>query len=354
MPILSHVSTETDPYERGRAFGLSRDVPAAFDGYAKLFQDVGVSPDQVREWSERALRETMAWSRPLAEEMIGIADGSGLDPWQVGALNSRTEILAAAAVGGEGECSTSVIFDGEPRTVQTWDWHDTLREGMLVWSLEPRPGHQVHTFTEVGVVGKIGVNSAGLGVHFNVLRHNSDHAEIGVPVHAVARRILDEASTVDEATELAKSARLSASTVITVVSAGGARGLELCPERVAELELDEAGFLFHTNHFLDPKLAEGERSVPEESTTYDRLPGLRARLAQLSVADRTQRAHALRSHKEDGAALCAHPDHALPPHQRWESLATISLDVVTPRLFVHEGGPCRVESATWQAYPAEN
>jgi isopenicillin-N N-acyltransferase-like protein len=324
-----------------REFGATwrAAIERTFDGYVELFAAYGVRLEQVRDWGAMALAETRAWAPALADEIEDVAAGAGLQPWQLGALNGRTEILAAASVAGEGECSTSVVLDKTPRTVQTWDWLGMVRYAMVV-----RTYQRVCTFTEFGVVGKIGVNSAGLGVHFNVLRHLSDHAEIGVPVHVVARRILDEASTVDEAAELARSARLSASSVLTVVTAGQARCLELSPAGVAELPAD--GFLVHTNHFLDAGLAVGERMVPEESTTFARLAELRERIGELGAADRTARAEALRG-------VCAHADPALPPHQRWESLATISLDVADRRMYVHHGGPCTVRPDTWQSFSAK-
>ncbi|MGP4019570.1 C45 family autoproteolytic acyltransferase/hydolase [Saccharopolyspora sp. 5N708] len=351
MPIPTHVSTELDAADRGWALGHTwrTELQASFTGYAELFDAVGASRGQVREWGEQAVRRTAEWAPRLAVEIAAMAEGAGLARWQLGALNARTEVLAAAAHLGEGDCSTSVVLPGNvvaPRTVQTWDWHDVLRDGMLIHSFQPRPGHQVRTFTEFGVVGKIGVNSAGLGLHFNVLRHDSDHDRIGVPVHVVARRILDEATSVEAAVELARSARLSASSVLTVVTFDGQRSaasaLELCPDGVAEIPADDTGTLLHTNHFLDPKLAEGERTTPEVSTTDQRLASLRERADELREADRTQRAHALR-------AVCAHPDPELPPHQRWQTLATISLDLADHRLHVHPGGPCGVAATTWQS-----
>lgn len=352
MTIPVHVSRESSPAEQGLALGATwrPAIERAYQSYVELFAAHGVGATQVREWGSRALAETRAWAPSLAEEIEGVAAGAGLESWQLGVLNGRTEILAAAAATGEGECSTSVVLDGAPRTVQTWDWHDTLRHVMLLRAIEVRPGFGVCTFTEFGIVGKIGVNSEGLGLHFNVLRHGSDHADIGVPVHVVARRILDEASTVDEAVELARSARLSASSVLTVVTRDEVRGLELSPAGVAELAGD---VLLHTNHFLDDALARGERTVPSESTTVERLAELGARVGALRSADRDVRAAALQGHREDGVPLCAHADLSLPPHTRWESLATLSIDVPECRLDVHEGGPCKVTPTTWQSLSAK-
>jgi isopenicillin-N N-acyltransferase like protein len=233
--IPVHFSHERSPAERGLVLGatLRPDIERTYASYAALFTAHGVSHTQTREWGEHALAETRAWAPKLAREINGIAVGAGLDPWQLGALNARTEILAAT---GEGECATSAGAGATgPRTIQSWEWYDTLRHVMLLCAIALRPGFAVCTFTEFGIVGKIGVNSAGLGVHFSVLRHDSDHADIGVPVHVVARRILDEAYTVDEATEIARSARLSASSVFTVVTGDEIRGLELSPAGVAEL-----------------------------------------------------------------------------------------------------------------------
>ncbi|TKG71792.1 C45 family autoproteolytic acyltransferase/hydolase [Prauserella endophytica] len=352
LPLVPHhVSTETGARARGRALGEAcRDgIHETFAGYASLFAAHGLHPHHVRDHGRKALAEVGAWAPYLADEIAGIAEGSGLSAWKVGALNARTEILAAADVTGEGECSTSVVLPGDgtpPRTVQTWDWHDVLRDAMLAWTLEPAPGRRVATFTEHGVVGKIGVNDAGLGVHFNVLRHRSDSADIGVPVHVVARRVLDEATTVADAVRIARSARLSASTVLTVVTHDDARCLELSPAGVAEV-YPEDGFLTHANHFLDPELSRGERTTADVSSTFERGTWLRERAAALRADDLTERAHALRAHGEDGAPVCAHAEETLPAHQRWESLATISIDVTDRRLHVHRGGPCQVGEESW-------
>lgn len=345
--IPSLRSTESDPQARGHAFGVAMapTLHRSWAGYTKIFALWGATETQLREWGAAAFTAAAGWAPELGAEMAGIADGSGLPRWQVGVLNGRTEVLAALSTTGAGECSTSVVLaPGGPRTVQTWDWHDTLRDGMVLWSIQER----VLTFTEAGIVGKIGVNSAGLGVHFNVLRHHSDSAEIGVPVHVVARRILDEAATLDQATAIARSARLSASTLITVVTADGVRGLELSPAGVGEISADPAGAYVHTNHFLDASLARGERSLAGESTTYERLSWLAAHTAALGSADRGERAAALCAHEADGAAVCAHPDMTLPAHRRWETLATITLDVVGRRMAVHRGGPCSAGPNSWQ------
>ena len=350
--LLRHTSTATGAAERGRELGaaLSGAVRGSAAGYGALFAEHGARPEQVRHWGGQALEAVADWAPGLAAEIAGIAAGAGLEPWQLGALNARTEILGALATAGEGECSTAVLLPrgAPPRTVQTWDWHPALAGGRLLWTLEPRPGHRVDTFTEAGIAGKIGVNSAGLGLHLNVLRHLSDGPEIGVPVHIAARRILDEAATVEQAAQIARSARYSASSVLTVVTYDGSRGdarcLELSPDGVGEVA-PSSGRLTHTNHFLDPRLAPGERADLAESTTTGRLARIRAAVRD-PAAGPVERAAQLAEHTGSGDT-CMHSDPADPIHERWDTLATITLDVAEGRLLVHPGRPCSAADAPW-------
>ncbi|MFC7588439.1 C45 family autoproteolytic acyltransferase/hydrolase [Nonomuraea antimicrobica] len=261
MTFPTFISSQTEPRARGKEFGthLRKRVAANFAGYTDLFRVAGARPAQVRAWGERALERSAAWAPHLADEMAGIAAGAGLQPWQVAVVNARTEILAAIDFVGHGECSTSVVLPdtGPPRTVQTWDWHDHLRDAPLLWEYEPDPGRVVRTFTEAGALAKIGVSTAGLGVHYNILRHESDTADLGVPVHLIARRILDEAATVEDAAGIARSATVSASTVITVVTTSEAASIEISPAGVAVIPPDSEGVLQHCNHFLDERLEAG-------------------------------------------------------------------------------------------------
>jgi len=338
---------ERDPHPRGTAIGTAwrERIGAGWQAYERLFGAAGAGPRLQREVAERSLERTQSWAPALADEITGIAAGSGLEPWHVAALNARTEVLAAAGAATPGECSTFVVAPpggGPPRTIQTWDWYEDLRDNVLLLTVETGPGGAVHLFTEFGIVGKIGVNEAGLGLHFNILHHAADGSDPGVPVHVVARRILDDATTVEEATTLARSATVSASTVLTVVGWDGerasARCLELSPAGVGVLEPDAAGVLAHTNHFLDPILAPGERPTDFDATTRGRLESLGRRVGALgAAADAAARSGALVDHE---SGICAHALADQPPGQRSATLATIALDVGTSSVHVHRGGPC--------------
>jgi isopenicillin-N N-acyltransferase-like protein len=312
----------------GRALGTEarEDILRCWAGYEPLFDAWGTG---AREIAEATFERTRAWAPRLAAEIEAIAAGAGLAIWQVAALNARTEILAK----GRGECSTVVLLGDPPRTLQTWDWHEHLDDVKFVWDT----GH-VRTLTEYGIVGKIGVNSAGLGVHMNILHHASDGGGDGVPVHVVARRILDEATTVEEAAKIARSADVCASTVLTAVDRHGAACLELCPAGLGEVRPRD-GVLLHTNHFLDPELAEGEDNRDEDPESWDRLEALEQRIDELRTAP--DLADVIKLHD---APVCCHPEPGAPFGERYATLATISLDVAGGHLRLRAGGPCADES----------
>lgn len=351
MKVHSFVTEMHDPVERGRQIGerWAKQIRHTTGLYLEFLPRVGVNVERVRRIGDDSLGALEAWCPELAKEVMAMAAGADLPFWQLASLNARTEILAAMPPT-EGECSTSVYVpanDQPPRTLQTWDWHDSLAPEGLLLQFTSHRDLTVKLFTEFGMLGKIGVNSAGLGLHFNILHHESDHDGGGVPVHAVARRLLEEATSVQEAIDLARTATLGASTVLTVFSchdqAPRAACIELSPSGVAVVPPREDGWLLHTNHFLDPVLCQGERT-PDKLTTYDRLAHLEAMANVMASGDVRARAQAMCGSTGDRAPICMHADMSMPDTERWETLISIGIDTVAGVLEYAEGNPTHLAS----------
>jgi isopenicillin-N N-acyltransferase-like protein len=312
----------------------------------------------VRELGLAAFGHISAVVPELAEEIDGIARGAQLPLHRVAALNARTEILGRFGLQ-HPECSTVVHAptDGTPPvTTQTWDWHEEMRDGWFVWHIEHPDGREVRTVTEYGIVGKIGVNAAGLGLHFNILAHATDGPApradtLWLPVHVLARHVLDRCDSLDEAVEMATATPVAASSAITLAAyeSGQAQAatVELSPVGAAVLHPGVDGYLLHTNHFVDPRLASGEALATEDPDTLHRFAALHARTADRPAPGAPALLDALTFHLDEGAALCCHPDPDAAPGERWETLATVSLDVTNVRLAVHAGGPCTALDTDW-------
>ncbi len=335
-------TTTTDPRARGIVVGerFAPEVRHTVAGYLEHFRLLGIASGHVRDIVDRSHAALREWAPDLAAESDAIADAAHLEPWQVAAVGARTEVMVASPLPVT-ECSTAVHLrsDGRaPETIQTWDWHDDLATDALLHRLTT-PDREVKLFTEFGAPAKIGVNSRGLALHFNILSHATDGDAGGVPVHAIARRILEEASTVDEAYAIAASARVSASTVFTVVDdAGEGASLEVSPAGVGVVRPNDDGWLLHTNHFLDPSLATRD-AVRELSTTRQRLAHLEEQRAEMRGVAPIDRAAAMCGTAGDAAPICIAADTTLPRHERWSTLLTIALDTRSFALDYRTGTP---------------
>ncbi|MEU3844718.1 C45 family peptidase [Streptomyces sp. NPDC028635] len=355
-PEITVITGDT-PKQRGRHRGrLARaGIARSWALYDRLFATLAAQHGRtidVPALAERSAEATRAWAPALVEEMEGVAEGAAVPFPVVAALNARTEILAEAGAPRTGECST-VVRTGPPTTGgQCWDWHEELADA---WHVQTVTGgaRGFAGITEYGILAKIGVNDAGVGVLFNILGHHDDGAG-GVPVHLVARQVLGEAGSFEEALALLADAPVSASTVLTVVTADRAASVELSPAGSAVVHPDAEGWLVRTNHFLAPGLTGGELRGRREPETYDRHRVLSRRVrGRTAPAGPGELAALLTAHGgDDGAQVCCHAPDGGELGTRWATLATVALDVAGRRLAVHRGGPCGAGPATWTSVTA--
>jgi isopenicillin-N N-acyltransferase-like protein len=327
----------TDPRERGRLAGGALAVRSALclDAYLPLFAADGHARDDVRTFGEQVLERTQRWHAPLAAELEAFAQGAGLEPELIAALNGRTELLALAECTVAGRCESP---EG-PWLVQNWDWYEDAPERCLVWSAAVE-GARFATMTEAGILGKVGVSTRGLALALNILHHASDgRGALGIPVHLVLRRLLEEAASVEDAWALLRETPYSASSCITVVdAAGGGACFELSPAGVARIEPRD-GLLAHTNHFLDEALSGAEAEQPE-----DWLPGSRARRDRVvDAAPETlpDGVAVLATHDTEPQWICRHDEApGEPGRPTLGTVVSLAMRPRVPELRVAAGQPC--------------
>lgn len=343
-------STPGTPAERGREFGAihARQIAEVVERYQALFARVARAPYDLHQLGNQALAKVAAFAPPLHEEMLGIAAGADIAPALIGAINARTEILAALGATLRGECTTVVRVDphaGAPLAVQTWDWYSAFAEHWLVWEIPHADGRVTTTVTEYGIVGKAGVNNQGIGVHFNILHHRDDGDGIGVPVHVLSRWMLDSSDDFNRALQLLIGAEVSASSSLTVIAAvpgaSAAVSVELHPGGPGLVYPADDGLLVHTNHFLSPAAQGADtepRQFPDTLTRHDLL--LR-RLRHTAALTPESVLRAMNCHLGSIGALCCHPDPREAPSGQYATLACIVIDVAAGTLRALDGGPCR-------------
>jgi isopenicillin-N N-acyltransferase like protein len=304
---MIHRSEESSPRERGEAFGRAQ-APAVQNTvavYRRLIGTLDGTGVQVRD-DERL-------------ELEGIAGGAGVEVGELLAVNARTELMAPSKLE---ECS---VAGGGALLAQNWDWHQGLTDSTLVWIVQPPGGGWYATLTEAGLLAKIGLNHAGLGVCLNLLQCSDDGGLEGTPVHVLLRRLLAECTTVEEALALLCGARVSASSAVTVATPGELATVELSP---GGANVVRGGF--HTNHFLVPPAAGVDSGLPESHSTELRLEIIRTQPLL----------EALRSHEGHPWGVCRHGDDSVPWEENTVTLASVIMDLAARRLRVAFGRPC--------------
>ena len=345
--VRTFTSSVLEPHDRGVEFGRHHQVEIArtVAAYRRLFAAYATGSFDLDRWGEGAWRRIRELAPVAADEISGIAEGAGVPVREIAALNSRTELLAIANPAGVPECSTvvSLPVGGAPVAAQTWDWYDAMAGDWLLWTIPYPDGRVVTTVTEYGVLAKIGVNSDGIGVLFNMLHHTEDaKRDLGFPVHLLSRHVLESAQDLAGGVAAAQAVTTSASTALTLVGvAGAACSVELFPGGSGLVD-PEDGVLARTNHFVS---AAGEEGCLANTIG----PGSRLRRNKLLAAfengaprSADEVIGAMADHAQVGG-ICVHPDLSMEKVLQHATLATVVVDTGNGSLQVGAGGPCTVE-----------
>jgi isopenicillin-N N-acyltransferase-like protein len=343
------IEVSGEAFERGRQHGerTADLIQFNLEGYRQLFKhDPGLDWSAVLEQVRQYLRPIEAYAPRLLEEMRGIAEGAGVSLDEILALNCRTEILSMRAISPLDECTALFIApeataNGHTFVAQNWDWSNVLRGGAVLLRIEQPGRPTVLTLTEAGMVGKIGLNSAGVGVCTNFLRH--DHRRIGVPFHIILREALDAPRLGLAVAAVYRGVRADSGNYLLAHADGEAIDLEATPSDVGFLHPRE-GLLVHTNHFLTPRLQTGDKGIVESDHTllrYGRAVHLlRAQAGQITIE---MLKGVFRDHFNYPKSICRHPDLTQPEIERSATLASMIVDLTTGEMYVTAGEPCETE-----------
>ncbi len=363
--------------KHGRTFAKQVQHNVAF--YLRWFEQVIKLP-RARALSIAAgFGEVMRKHTPaLLEEIDGIAKGARVKREAVLALNARTDMLvvgrrrSAAAKpkrtnGGKrtsiesplwpdlhGDvarpgCTALALQGGTAQRPllalgQNWDWRKELSGSIVLLRVQRKGAPRLLTFTEAGMVGKIGYNERRLGVCLNFLGHKTEdpNGPYGVMVHVLLRAVM-ECQSLEEAINLVAKVPRCASANFLMAQHDERRGgkpqavdLEWTPKATAKLPM-KSGQLVHTNHFCDATLAKGCDSGFGKST-MNRFKVATARASSLATTlpDPAARMQKILADRE-GAPLSVSKTAARG--SRSQTLASVVMDLTRNRLYLCAGQP---------------
>jgi len=252
------------PDERGNAHGvaLSAEIEATIDYYATIFKKTSAEIfDRAKHFQSIIHKYNPAY----CEEIEGIAAGAKIkEPLWIYALNSRSEILALDASVNVNEC-TALGFQPTALLGQNWDWGRRLEKLAVLMQIRLSKDHTIQMLTEPGIIGKIGLNSNGIGTCLNILLINK--VLDGVPIHIVLRAIL-ESHTLEEAKiAIQKSGCGKASNILFGNQDGNFNYVEFAGDESFSRQSKEQ-YIIHTNHYLEKPINPDEGDFRDSYTRY--------------------------------------------------------------------------------------
>jgi isopenicillin-N N-acyltransferase-like protein len=357
---LPLVRAEGGAYERGWQHGRAcGDLIGRYpDVLAEVLEDEGrmralsIRPGRLTRaelcTAARAFAPSLeAFAPHLMHEIRGIADGAERPFDEVLLINVRAEVLGLLNTRGAPLDGCTAFAVGPTRTVsgavlagQNLDQDPRNGDLLIVLHVVPEVGPAVLMCTFAGLVGYLGINSAGLAVMQNSVSTPTWRPE-GMP-HYFMKRVLLEQTSLNGCLEVLRGAQVcsSGNYVLADASAGQVTDGELTPEGLAIVESPDSDAVVHTNHFLHPDLVPREALLPNLPDSTDRRARMQALVGcdgSLSVPDFQT---ALRDHQGYPTSICRHQP----------GLATIASIVAEPlagRLHIAAGTPCTTVYATY-------
>lgn len=358
MDQLEHATFSGGPVERGRQHGeaFADEIERNAEFYLEHFAENGVDEATARRHADQFIDRIADYNESYAEEMRGVAAGSGVPLEEVTLINVRHTILYSAyATLDEGEpdgdsvegCTSfglepEITANGHTYLGQNWDWKAPLELFLMEIRRDDAPDFLA--LTEAGMVGgKFGLNEHGIGVVVNGLTTPEDgHDPYRKPAHVRGREILD-AERLDLAIDpIVSTPRPTSRNYVLGRPSGEIIDVETAPDAF-EFLYPEDHVLTHTNHFQQRHSVEStlERRVPHSVSRGRRIRRLFEKASADGPVTEADIKDCLRDHVGRPRSVCRHVDEAAGSLSRTN--ASVIMDLDERRFLITDGPPCATE-----------
>jgi isopenicillin-N N-acyltransferase-like protein len=362
MTAIAHLTTEGDAHACGLAHGrrFAREIADNVATYLRRFAASGLDRAEAFAEAARWRKAIAAHNGAYAEEMRGIADGSGQSEDTIALLNARYE-LAFTLFGQEAKqghtkkellelgldgCTTFGLLpeataDRHTWLGQNWDWLEGVHGRTFVLRARRKGAPSFVCLTEAGIAGgKMGVNECGIGLVENGLASSHDGRNpYQKPFHVRCREVLDAERFEEAARPVTETARTCSANFVIGAAGGHIVDLESSPDHVSRLNAQD-GIITHSNHFLAAGHGESLLEKISPNTLY-RADRMRALLYphRGALAFAHMRAAAM-DHFGEPYAICRHPDPGQPSEKRTMTVGAVLIDLEARTMHVANGPPC--------------
>lgn len=347
MPIVAQTPfpvlvVEGDARERGRQHGelAQEQVGLSVERYMERFQYfAGLTPQQARERAARFVEPIRAYDPEILGEIEGVAEGAGFPRDDVLAVNCRSEVMFGVAFP---ECTSfglqpEVTANGHTYVGQNWDWAPDIQETIVLICIKQDPKPSLLLVDEAGMIGRMGINTAGIALASNTLL--TEETQPAVPYNVLLRGILNQTTLAEAIAALVQPARALAANYLFGDGAGQVLDIEASPSHT-DIIAPTDGIVTHGNHFDGARLKGRDLSLerfPDSAYRPCRLRDqLRAAAPGITESEMQQ---ALQDRFGFPNSISRAADPAKDRREQLETVASIIFDATDRRLLIHRGAP---------------
>ena len=341
MSPVRVVVARGDPLERGRTVGyeLADLIRGSLEFYWRYLVRRGVGtgdlPGLLAPYLAAAERELP----DLVELVTGMAEGSGVSFWELFCINAFEELeplleARGGAVGPPGDRCSTVTISGPGYTLlghnEQWLAGDTGHAAVVVEL--PDDGPALVSPTLACCLPAVGMNEYRVAQGIQSLVANDDG--VGIPRVLVSRHALVASSPADALRRATLPGRAGGYGHSFAFGSGSAMHIETSATRFAVNGL--AGS--HTNHYLDPELAD--RAPAPSQGSQARLARLQELVEERSPATPAALGEILADHGGGGPqTICEHGSDN-PADEASAIVFSMICDLDLGRMWVAPGSPC--------------
>lgn len=327
-------------YEIGIKHGKEarEKVHNSLQTYEKMFKEyTATSWDKACKKALLHVKAIEEYNSSYLEEMEGLAKGAGVTFEDILALNARSEIALITSPDG---CTSFALT--KPKTTNTWlaqnwDWKDAQNDSLIHLEIEQRNLPSLQMVTEAGIIGKIGCNSAGIGVCLNALI--TDTWQPKVPIHLVLRAILESNSMEEAVSKVSNNQMASPAHFLIASKSEETISMEVSPVYTSQIKPIK-GILVHTNHICSMEMKKNikEDILPD---SYNRLSTITKQVESLNeIIEKEDLFQVLSNHDNYPNSICRHESPEQTAPKKMETVFSIVMNLSSNELSWIDGKPC--------------
>ncbi|MGQ9586869.1 MAG: C45 family autoproteolytic acyltransferase/hydrolase [Thermoplasmata archaeon] len=335
--------------------GSSRQIGAKL---GKLCGDLGTS--MVSNARTRLRKAGVSWEDAVAKAAGYFRYAESFDPEYVEWLRAYSkssgipfdELFVILCDSEKGFCTDIMVngkgtADGSVFSAHTEDWRPVDSKHLVLIKGRPAGEPSYLAMSSAGVELITGLNSSGLSFTGNSLDQND--MRVGIPKLFMGRRLL-ASRTISEAISIATEEDRASSYNVNICHKSGEM---YCVEGSAtdySLIYGARGYLVHTNHYLDPRMAKYElgsgdsigRALRHAAGTIVRYHRA-SRLVRNSFGSITVDTlkSILSDHVNYPSSICAHVHRPGSDEEPVKTLYSVIMDLTHCRMVLGIDNPCK-------------